>query len=402
MKKVLLPIFAVSALFAGGYNIPEKSVNAVALSSAVVAHSSGVDTAYYNPANISFMNDGSQMELDFTYIGLSKVDYKGSITTLVGTTNGVVTNSKKEDFIVPTFHYVSPQVGKFRYSLSMVSPGGLSKRWSQQPAAALSEEFTLQTIELNPSVAYKVNNKVSLAAGLRVVHSSGVVKAQVPTVYLQNLEGDSFDFGYNLALAYKPNKQLEVGVTYRSNIDLTLEGDADLYHMALINPQRNVGVSVNVPLPASLNVALAYTFDEKTTVEFVYERNFWSAYKSLNFDYEDLVGEAVFGTPSLKDWKDVSAYRFGITHLMDKYKLMAGIVFDNTPIPDSTVGPELPDSDSTSVSAGIRYQLNDKLDIGISTLYSMRDDRKVNNSHLNGEFTDSDIILISTGIGYKF
>jgi long-chain fatty acid transport protein len=235
-----------------------------------------------------------------------------------------------------------------------------------------------------------------------MVYSSGVVKGQVPTVYLQNLEGDSFDFGYNLALAYKLNKQVEVGVTYRSNIDLTVEGDADIFHVAQINPQRNVGASVTVPLPASLNIALAYTFGEKTTVEFLYERNFWSSYKSLNFDFNDIVAEAAFGTPKLKDWKDVNAYRFGITHLMDRYKLMAGIVFDSTPIPDSTVGLELPDSDSTSVSVGMRYQVNEKLDFGISTLYSMRDDRKVNNAALSGEFTDSDIILVSTGIGYKF
>ncbi|WP_373071493.1 OmpP1/FadL family transporter [Sulfurimonas sp.] len=402
MKKVFVPMFAASALLAGGYNIPEKSVNAVALSSAVVAHSSGVDSAYYNPANISFMSDGSQMELDLIYIGLSKVDYKGSVTTLLGTTNGVATSSEKEDFLVPSFHYISPKVGQVRYALSMVSPGGLSKRWSQQPAAALSEEFSLQTIELNPSVAYMLNDKFSLAAGLRMVYSSGVVKAQIPTVYLQKLEGDSLDFGYNLALAYKPTKEVEVGVTYRSNIDLTLDGDADIYHMALINPQRKVGVSVSVPLPASLNIALAYTIAEKTTVEFVYERNFWSSYNSLNFDFEDVVGEAVFGTPSLKDWSDVSAYRFGVTHQLEKYKLMAGIVFDNTPIPESTLGPELPDSDSTSVSVGMRYQVNEKLDFGISTLYSMRDDRKVNNSHLSGEFTDSNILLVSTGIGYKF
>ena len=414
MKKVLLPVVVSSALFAGGYNIPEKSVNSTALSSAVVAHSIGADAAYYNPANISFMDDGSQMELDFTYIGLSKVDYKGD----VGATSDISTSSKKEDFLVPTFFYVSPKVGQMRYSLSMVSPGGLSKRWSELPAAASSKEFTLQTIELNPSASYMVNDKLSIAAGLRMVYTTGVVKAEYPGMFSQDLEGDSVDFGYNLALAYKPTKELEFGLTYRSNIDLSVEGDADMYASSVflqsqgipavqanamaIDPARNVDASVNVPLPAQLNIALAYTFAEKTTIEFVYERNFWSKYKSLNFDFEDAVAESIFGSPSAKNWDDVNAYRFGVTHILDKYTLMAGVVFDNTPIPESTLGFELPDSDSTSISAGMRYQMSDKMDFGISALYSMRDDRRVKNSDLDGEFTNSNILLVSTGIGYKF
>ena len=42
------------------------------------------------------------------------------------------------------------------------------------------------------------------------------------------IEGDSIDFGYNLALTYKPIKDLTLSATYRSKIDLTVEGKASL------------------------------------------------------------------------------------------------------------------------------------------------------------------------------
>ena len=81
---------------------------------------------------------------------------------------------------------------------------------------------------------------------------------------------------------------------------------------------------------------------------------------------------------------------------------MAGLVIDNSPVPDGTIGFELPDSDSTAVSLGMRYQITDKFDIGLAALYSMRDERTVNSASLNGTFSNSDVLIVSTGIGYKF
>ena len=65
MKKLtLLSLAVASALYAGGYKIPETSVNGVALSAANVAHSQNADAAYYNPANMSFMADENALEAD--------------------------------------------------------------------------------------------------------------------------------------------------------------------------------------------------------------------------------------------------------------------------------------------------------------------------------------------------
>lgn len=50
---------------------------------------------------------------------------------------------------------------------------------------------------------------------------------------------------------------------------------------------------------------MAYTY-EKTTVEFVFERTYWSSYKDLDFDYNDAIIDAAFGAPRLKEWKDAN------------------------------------------------------------------------------------------------
>ena len=396
LKITTLSLITATVLSAGGYKIPEVSTNGVALSAANIAHFSGADTAYYNPANMVFMPDEHNVELDLIYIDLDATNFKGS-----GTQVGDNINAESEQFLIPSTNYVSPKIGDIRLGLSVVVPGGLTKRWSDSPAVDSAEEFTLEVIEVNPTLAYKVSDKFALAFGLRLLHSSGIVKSSSSAS--RDLEGDSFDFGYNLALAYKPTKEIEVGITYRSNVDLTEEGNSKLY---IGNTKvYDGGASVMVPLPALLNVAFAYTFSTKTTVEFVYERNFWSAYDTLDFNYVSSIPNILvpsFDNPIAKDWKDTSAYRLGITQELQTMTLMAGIVYDETPVPDEKVSFELPDSNSLSISLGGRYQINDSLNLGMSALYSMRNSRDAKNDAIEGTFSNSNVLIISAGVGYKF
>lgn len=393
-----------SALFASGYKIPETSLNSVALSAANVAHGSGADTAYYNPANMVFMKNEAVMEANLMYIGLSDVNYKSATSDI---------DSKRENFIVPSFHYVSEAADSARFGLSIVSTAGLSKRWEDAPAVYSAEEFTLQTVEINPSIALLIGDKVAVALGLRVIYSDGVVKSTSP-IASRDMSGDSVDFGYNLALSYKPTSELDLALTYRSNVDLSIDGDATLFYRDITNAfgggagatySSKSSASVSVPVPALLNVALAYTLPSETTLEFVYERNFWSEYKELDFDYGsgvNAVTNIVFGAPVAKNWKDTNAFRFGITQKLDALTLMCGALIDESPAPNATLGFEMPDSDSVSVSLGARYQINEKINVGLATLYSMREDRKVSNSTLEGEFSNSNVLIVASALEYRF
>ena len=411
MKKIaLMSLVASSVLMAGGFKIPETSTNAVALGAANIAHNhENADAAYYNPAKMVFMQDKNAFEADMTYIGLEKIKYKGTVSG----TGPYNLESESENFVVPTLHYVSGKLGDndARVGLSIVSPGGLSKRWNTEPAKTSAQEFTLKTIEINPTAAFKINDKLAVAVGFRILYSDGTVKSDGHTVVSgklanvsRDMTGTSTDFGYNLALAYNPTKALELGVTYRSKIDMTVEGNAKLTETRYGTTYDGPG-AVNLPLPATLDLAAAYTFASKTTVEFVYEKAFWSAYKSLDFNYDGTEGPvlgAIFGTSIPKNWKDTNTFRIGLTQELNDLTLMAGYVYDNTPTPDKTIGFELPDSDSQAVSLGGRYKINESVDVGFSALYSMHKSRTVLNNSLDGEFSDGNVLIMSAGLGYKF
>jgi long-chain fatty acid transport protein len=229
------------------------------------------------------------------------------------------------------------------------------------------------------------------------------------------MKGDALDFGYNLALAYKPTSNLELGLTYRSQVNLNVEGDATLSSTAVPAASipagsYNGGASVSVPLPASLNAAIAYTFPTKTTVEFVYEKTYWSGYQNLDFDYSTAptnpILTSAFDDSKDKNWEDTNAYRIGVTQELEKATIMAGFVYDDTAVPEKTLNFESPGSASISLSLGGRYKIDDNLDVGLSALYSMKEDRTVNTpvnqNGIDGEFTNSNVLIVSAGLGYKF
>jgi long-chain fatty acid transport protein len=145
---------------------------------------------------------------------------------------------------------------------------------------------------------------------------------------------------------------------------------------------------------------------DKTTVELVYERVYWSEYKDLDFNYDTALPlpalSAAFDTPKPKLWEDSNTYRIGVTHeYSDKLTLMAGYAYDENPAPDNTIGFELPDSDANIYSAGFRYKVSKDIDVGLAYLFSDKDDRTTATTAV-GEFSDSGAHLVTTGITYRF
>ena len=415
MKKIIALSVATSGLLmAGAYKIPEQSLNSMALGAAYIAHTTDADTAYFNPANMSFLDpELNYVEGGITLAHLPSNDYSG-IQLLPGGTvvpSSVASGkSEAENIPIPYFHYVAPAMGNWRYGMSMTAPAGLTKRWKSPAQKLFAEEFTLQNVELNPVVSYKISDNFSVGGGLRLVYSTGKVYSDgsdLGVPYKREMEGDTIEFGYNLALAWKPTSDIAVGVTYRSKIDLDEEGEANLY---LGNVGQQYDATVSVPLPAALNIGISKTWDDTLTVELVYERTFWSAYETLDFEYDSDIQAGLVGSfddPKAKDWVDTNTFRIGVTYQMnDRLTLMGAYAYDETPVPSRTLSYEMPDSDAHIFSGGFKYQQTDHLSWGAAILYDKKDSRTLafgeNENGIVGEFTDGGAILTTVGISYKF
>jgi long-chain fatty acid transport protein len=405
----LTGILAAGPAFASGYRIPEQSLNATALSGAYAANTPAADASYYNPANMSWLENKWQTDASLTWIHLASIEYTDN------TTASYNSGSRTEDFALPNLHVVSPEYNNFRFGLSVVYPYGLSKRWDNAFPKTSAEEFTLKTYELNPTVSYKIGDTLSIGGGVRAMYAEGVVKSRGtiagPTTISRDMSGDTTEYGYNLALTYRPVENLSLAATYRSKIDLDIEGDARLAS-SINGASYSGGTSVSVPAPAVLTLATAYTCNGgKTTAEFTYDKTFWNAYDKLDFNYNSTVVDglgvlqAAFDNPKAKNWVNSEAFRLGLTHRLNtQWTIMAGFAIDKNPVPDQTLGFELPDSDAKIYSCGLRYQPTDTLTVGAAYLFDDKESRTVpaNANGVNGTFDNSAAHLVTAGLQYRF
>ncbi|MRJ02003.1 MAG: transporter [Epsilonproteobacteria bacterium] len=414
-----LPLLAAIS-FGAAYKIPEQSLKSVALAGAYVAGAKGADAAYFNPANMAFMEEGNWVELAITGIYLPKIKFSGqTYMPLSKSFEEASAKSRSESFLVPHLHWVGSEFDRIRFGLSVATPAGLSKRWRTQPQIWSAEEFTLRVVEVNPSLSYRVNEKLSVGAGLRAIYSDGKVRIHYPHLYREDLDGDSdIKWGYNLALSYRLHPTLTLGATYRSKVKLNEIGSAKGYiGKYLVSKEKkdlstliafNTRASVAIPLPATLSLAVALWITEKTQVEVEYERTFWSKYKVLDFSFDDPLAEAVLGRPKPKNWEDSNTFRVGITHNHNgKWTTMYGFAYDETPVPEERVGFELPDSDALIFSFGALYRYSERLSFGAAYLFDYKLPRSVekasrNSNGIAGRFSDGGAHLLNLSIGYRF
>lgn len=402
-KIIGLGIGLSSLVMGAGYKLPEQSLNAIALSDAYVAHTNGADSTYYNPAAMVFMENKEYIEGAITLAHLPSQKYA------LGPVSG---KSETENLPIPTLFYLARASEDFRWGISMTVPGGLTKRWKSPYQKLFAEEFTLKNIELNPVLAYKVNKNFSVGAGVRVVYSKGIVKNDGGNIapIKREMEGDTLEYGYNLALLYKPTSDINFAMTYRSNIDLNEKGEANLY-LGKVGQQYHAEVSV--PLPATFDIAISKTWQENVTLEFKYQRVYWSSYETLDFTYNRPIQAGLvdsFDKPVVRNWKDTNSFRVGATIKMNsKLTTMLGFGIDETPVPLETIGFELADSDARIYSVGFRYQQNEQLSWGVSCLVTDKESLSLTpgvaeNAILKkgGKFSKGGAVLTTLGIAYEF
>lgn len=402
MKKRFSVLAMASILVAGsamasGWRIPEQSVDSTAKSGANVASASHADAAYFNPANMGWLADTWHVEIDGTYIHLTEIEYTDNRSSFY---DG---KSETEDFFLPTGFFVSPDMGGARIGLSITAPAGLAKRWETAYQKTYAQEFSLTVIEVNPVVSYTVLDKVSFAAGPRMLYADATVKSDASGLGKQlsrDMNGDVIAWGWNAAVAYKPIEALNISATYRSNVDLEFDDKADLN---LGGYQTTLDAEVTIPVPAVLALSVSYDILDNLNVDFTYDRTFWSEYESIDFDFSPAIPGNPYEAAAAKDWEDTNAYRLGLTYGVTKeLDIMAGIGYDENPAPDSTVSFELPDSDAWLFSLGMQYKVSENMDVGCAALYDYKEDREVKNTTVDGEFTGAGAFMFTVGMNYRF
>ena len=412
MKKVLFSIVATCSLLnAGGYKVPEQSADSLGLAASNVAFSFGADAAYFNPANMMFLDGRHHVESTLGWFHINSLDFK--------TDSGKTYSSKKFDSLAGTFSFVTPELYEnWKFGLALAVPAAVGISWEDPETAFTGKRFKLQVVELNPTVAYRINDKLAVAVGARGVYTKGKIASDFGVGY-REIQGDAINYGYNVALTYRPIEELSFAVTYRSKVNLELKGSADADFNGQLAPISYHGKTrVEIPLPAQLVLATGYKFSDFTLL-LAYERTYWSKFKDYDFEFGDKTAvhtnppfgrafKLLMDDPVVKNAKDSNTYRIGLAYdVNEKLRLMAGFSYDEDITSSNHTGLELPNTTSKAYTAGLNYKFTDNLEVAFGYVYQHRDKKRATDiatgaGKMSGEFDSGKIQIVGTTFKYTF
>ena len=396
-------VLAAQSVFGAGFGIYEGSARGNAMGTEVTADPASPSVLYNNAAGMTAL-EGTQMEA-----GFSLINPNTTVTTLVAP--GVETETDVEDnWYVPPSAYITHQYNdKVWAGIGIFSRYGLGTEYPDDwPGRYNVQEATIQSIDINPSVALKVLDNLSIAVCLRAewfeFELTKAIPAGIPGVdpdLQMNMKGDDWGIGYNLGAYYQATDWLAFGLAFESEIEQEIEGDYTTTHPLLSGGDG----SGDITTPSILRFGTSVKATEKLTINAGIVYTMWSSYDELAIEFDPALLGKVPTSTTEKDWDDVPRYQIGAEYaLTDVWALRAGYIYDKAPDPDEHVDYLIPTNDRHLFSLGVGYQKGDfSCDLGYTyLLVEKRDvDARPEDGVLAGEFKDGYTHIMGLSCGYK-
>ena len=356
---------AAASIFAGGFGIATQSGSGTGNAFAGgAAAADDASVAWSNPAAMMALPSGRQITGAAHFL---KPSFKFSNTGSTGAFAAPGTGGGGDGgdwALVPNAFYTMDINPKLRFGIALNVPFGLKTDfdagWRGQLTALKSE---IKTININPSLAYKLNDTLSIGGGVSVQRLEAELTgfAGSAAAGTLKLKADDTSYGFNLGLLAQVSPSTRLGFSYRSSIKYDLGGTATFSGTAGALLGSNVKASLTVPESASASFLTA--LNPKWDVMGDITWTGWSQVQQLDVIRTTATGTGSAAGSTLTSlafrWSDT--WRFGVGanyKVSDQTKLRFGIALDRTPTNDATRTPRLPDQDRTWLAIGVQHRVS--------------------------------------------
>jgi len=414
LLSIILLITISLSSFAGGYRVSIQGSRQLGMGHTGVAIFNNPEVLFFNPAGIAFLEKKFCISVGGG-LAYATAKYQNKLhNDYFKTDNPTGT---------PVSLYSTYKINKdISVGLAVYTPYGSSVEWpTDWSGSHLINNIKLQAIYVQPTIAYKISERLSVAAGAIFVTGNMKLNKNIAR-YMTDEQGNYSDitldadaemgFGYSLGIAYKASDKLNIGVSYRSKVQVEVkDGDVSFNQIpeAFKSQIPETKFNAKLPLPAELTVGISYKATEKLLLAFDYNLAFWSAYKTLNIDFTNnsaLLGDKVMD----RNYKDASTFRVGAEYILnEKFIVRTGAYYDMSPAREGYFNPETPSMNSIGFTAGLTYNINDKFAIDASFLHLSGLEKNTGyEHHVEGGQTTSFVgdyktytLVPSFGITYK-
>jgi len=391
---------ATGQAHASGLQITEQSVTGLGRAFAGGSlPNDDASGAYFNPADL-MLGSGTQMQFGMSFVGITtEAENAGSTIRLPANLGGglpqpgtvpvfvtVPTSGRDDDGgtdnLVPNGYYLMDLGDRMRFGLSLNAPFAVStsygKGWVGRYHALDSE---LTTIDFNPSLAYRVNDNLSFGFGVSAQYAEAkLTRAQFnPLAPARDgeteIKGDDWGYGFNLGATYEFDPATRVGLSYRSRVKYTLEGDVIV--SGIPGRSGKIPATVDWTAPDWLLLTAYRRIDDKWAIMGGVRWTNWSLFQELRIKLADGRQEVIE-----EKWDDSWTFNIGVSYDYNpEWTFRAGYQFDQTPVQSTEFRtPRIPDSDRNAFAVGFSYRPNPRLSLDFGYMYLSFDDSSTDNT----------------------
>ena len=379
MKKILLScmIFTTPlAAQAAGFALIEQSGsgmgNAFAGGSAIAEDAS---TVYFNPAGMTYI-EGTQLVGALHLIKPNaEFNNNGSIAG-AGKPLGGTGGDAGDLAFIPNAYFKMDYSDTIKLGIGVNVPFGLKTEydngWIGRFQALKSE---VKTVNINPALAFKVNDQLSLGFGVSAMWAQATLTRTVnfgaPGEGSVKIKADDWGFGYNLGAIYQVTPDTRIGMAYRSKVDQHLEGDAT-FNRPIGIPNAGAAadgaINLSVSLPENFSVSVFSKLNDTWDVMGDVTWTHWSRFKQLTIFRSS--GALLSNTD--ENWDNSMRYSIGANyHYSDSIKLRAGLAYDQEAVNDDFRTARIPGNDRKWLALGANWKAspNSSVDVGYAHLF---------------------------------
>jgi long-chain fatty acid transport protein len=397
MKKTWLKTaiaVAVGALstqvMAAGFALNEQSISGMGTSFA--GRSSSADdatTLFGNPAGMS------RLKREQVSFGMAAISAK---TDINDTSSFPASGSNDGDMVpvtaVPMGYYVKPLDDKWAVGVGVYVPFGLITDYESGFEGRYFGDYSeVRVITVQPTVSYRFNEKLSVGFGPTINRIDGQLESAVPPATpgatadsRVKIKGDDTALGFNVGVLYEFTPHTRAGITYRSKVDYTLEGDTQVSGndptLAFIGAYGEYDASLDLETPESIDVSITHELNDQWTLYGGAMLTRWSRLESIIVENGGVAAgpaTAAFGTiEEEQDWHDTWSYALGAAYKLNKqWTLRTGLALDQSPTNNTHRSPRIPTGDRTAVSFGLAWNPNDDMTVDLAYSYLWEEDTKI-------------------------
>lgn len=406
---------------ASGYHFGTQSVGAQSTANAAAAEAADASTIFSNPAGLTKL-EGKAEITGAANIVFPSVKYRDGHATyyrggqVTGSDSGKITKTTAAPHIYGAYKLNN----RVSVGLGMYIPYGSKTDYDDDSVLRYNlNKLGLTTVAFEPALAFKVNDKHSLAVGLVAQYSQAELtkfadwSASQQDIDLRAIEaglaptipkipgasnranwqgrgdvkGHDWGFGYHLGWMFDVNEHVRIGAAYRSKVEHNLKGTANWQADGSVSRlleskfrERSYlvseGASVKITTPESLSVHGMYRATDKLNLfsDVTWTRHSRFNKAELNFEHEKTVTKGNSRTTTIvPNWRDTVKVAFGGSYqYTEPLQLRAGVAFDQSPVKGSHDRLNtLPDANRLWFSVGARYTYKQRhvLDAALSYIH---------------------------------